>query len=330
MKVFVTGGTGFLGRKVVEECLARGHAVRAMVRDKRGARLPDGAELVEVGFGDRDALAKALEGTEAILHLAGKVSRSPRDASEMHWIHVEATQKLIDAAKSVGIRRLVVASTSGTIAVSAEGGRIANESDNAPLELVGKWPYYMSKVLQEKELLKRTEKGDVDAVILNPSLLLGPGDDRMSSVGDVLNVLNGRVPAITGGTAAIVDVRDCAPAFVHALERGRKGQRYILNGANMSVRTFFERIARAGDVGMPKLKLPSEWARTSAKFLEGLYHVVDRTPPVEAAAVDIGTHHWGCDASLAKRELGFTARDPQETIADTVRDLERRGLFRRV
>lgn len=330
MKVFVTGGTGFLGRQVIKECLAHDHAVRAMVRDKRGARLPEGVELADVAFTDREGLTKALEGTDAILHLAGKVSRNPRDSADMHWIHVEATQKLLDAAKDAGVKRVVVASTSGTIAVSAEPGRIVNETENAPLELVGKWPYYMSKVLQEKELLKRTERGDVDAIILNPSLLLGPGDERMSSVGDVLNVLNGRVPAITSGTAAIVDIRDCAPAFVAALEKGRRGQRYLLNGSNMSVRTFFERIARAGDVSMPKLKLSSDWARTSAKLIEGLYHVLDRTPPVEAAAVDISTHHWGCDASLAKRELGFTARDPQETISDTVRDLEKRGLFRRV
>jgi dihydroflavonol-4-reductase len=188
----------------------------------------------------------------------------------------------------------------------------------------------MSKVLQEKEVLRRTEKGRIDAVVLNPSLLLGPGDERLSSVGDVLNVLNRRVPAVTAGTAAFVDVRDCAPVFADAIEKGRRGQRYLLNGANMSVRSFFERIARAGDVSAPKLKLPGNWARMSARVLEGIYQAADRQPPVDAVSVDIGTHHWGCDASRAKAELGFTPRDPQETIGDTVRDLEKRGLFRRV
>jgi dihydroflavonol-4-reductase len=329
MKIFVTGGTGFLGKAVVEACLSKGHGVRAMVRDRR-AKLPQGAEAIEVGFNDKDALAKAIEGCDAIVHMAGKVSRDPKDSADMHWIHVEATQALLDAAERSKVRKFLLASTSGTIAISKDSSRPANEHDDAPLELVGRWPYYMSKVLQEKEVLRRNEKDRIEAVVLNPSLILGPGDDRLSSVGDILNVLNRRVPAVTDGTAAFVDVRDCAPAFVAALEKGRRGQRYLLNGANMSVRSFFERIARAGNVSAPKVKLPNKWALVSAKLLEGVYQAADRTPPVDAASVDIGTHHWACDASLAKRELGFMPRDPQETIGDTVRDLEKRGLFRRV
>ena len=97
----------------------------------------------------------------------------------------------------------------------------------------------------------------------------------------------------------------------------------------MSVRSFFERIARAGDVAPPKLKLPNRWALASAKVVEGICHAASMTPPVDAVSVDIGTHHWGCDATRAKKELGFQPRDPQETIGDTVRDLEARGLFRR-
>lgn len=329
MKLFVTGGTGFLGQAVVAAFLERGHAVRAMVRDPR-AKLPQGAETVAVGFEDLEKLARAIDGTEVIVHLAGKVSRDPKDAADMHWIHVEATQRLLDAAHKASVRRFVLASTSGTIAISAQPRRPATEDDRAPLEIVGRWPYYMSKLLQEQEVLRRNERDQIEAVVLNPSLLLGPGDERLSSVGDLLNVLNRRVPAVTGGTAAFVDVRDCAPAFASALEKGRRGQRYILNGASMSVRSFFERIASAGDVSPPKIKLPSKWALASAKLLEGLYHAADRAPPVDAVSVDIGNHHWGCDASRAKRELGFTARDPQETIGDTVRDLEKRGLFRRV
>jgi dihydroflavonol-4-reductase len=329
MKIFVTGGTGFLGGAVIGALLENKHSVRAMIRDKR-SRLPAGAEGVEARFDDKQQLAQALEGCDAIIHLAGKVSRDPKDASEMHWIHVEATQSLLDAAEAAKVRKFVLASTSGTIAVNKDSSRAANESDNAPLEIVGRWPYYMSKVLQEKEVLRRNEKDRIEAVILNPSLLLGPGDERLSSVGDILNILNKRVPAVTDGTAAFVDVRDCAPAFVAALERGRRGERYLLNGANMSMRSFFERIARAGDVSPPKLKLPAKWAFASAKLMEGLYHAADRSPPVDAVSVDIGTHHWACDASKAKKELGFNPRDPQETIGDTVRDLEKRGLFRRV
>ena len=328
MKLFVTGGTGFLGRAVVEACLAAGHEVDAMVRSAR-SKLPEGARAVQVAFDEGGRLREALAGKEAILHLAGKVSRDPAESAAMHRIHVEATQKLLDAARGAGVRRMVLASTSGTIAVRAKAGRPASEEDDAPIELVGKWPYYMSKRLQEQEVLRRSAKGEIEAVVLNPSLLLGPGDERLSSTTDVLNILNGRLPALTEGTAAIVDVRDCAPVFVTALEKGRSGQRYLLNGANMKVRTFVERVANAGDVAIPKLVLPRAWAIGGAKVIEGVFHALRRSPPIDVASVEIGCHHWDCDAALARTELGFTARDPQKTIQDTVAYLEKRGLFRR-
>jgi dihydroflavonol-4-reductase len=326
MKLFVTGGTGFLGKAVVEALLAAGHTVSAMVRSP-GAKL-GGATPIEVGF-DGD-LVRALEGHDAVVHLAGKVSRDPADAAAMHQIHVEATQRLLDAMAKTGVKRLVLASTSGTIAVRDKpSSRPATEADDAAIEVVGRWPYYMSKRLQEQEVLGRHRRGEIDAVILNPSLLLGPGDDRLSSTADVLNLLNGRVPAITDGTVALVDVRDCAPAFAAAVEKGRSGQRYILNGANMKVRTFVERIAVAGDVSAPKIVLPAKWALRTAQIMDGVYGAVRATPPVDVASVDMSTHHWDCDASLAKNELGFTARDPQKTIQDTVAYLEKKGLFRR-
>ncbi|MCB9649221.1 MAG: NAD-dependent epimerase/dehydratase family protein [Deltaproteobacteria bacterium] len=330
MKLFVTGATGFLGRAVVDACLAEGHQVRAMVRDPHH-RLPEAVDAVHVGFEEGGRLREALAGCEAVLHLAGKVSRDPADAGAMHWIHVEATQMLLDAIKDVGKMRFILASTSGTIAVSEnKRRRPARESDRPPFEVIGKWPYYTSKLLQEQEVMRRNHHGEIEAVILNPSLLLGPGDERLSSTTDVLNILNRRVSAVTDGTVAMVDVRDCAPAFVRALTDGRPGEKYLLNGANMSVRVFVERVCTAGDVPIPKLRLPGKWALAGAKLLDGLAHATDRTPAMDPTSVEISNHHWDCDAKKATAELGFVARDPQETINGTVRFLEKKGLFRRV
>ncbi|MEQ8279747.1 MAG: NAD-dependent epimerase/dehydratase family protein [Deltaproteobacteria bacterium] len=328
MKIFITGATGFLGKAVVDELIGAGHELRALVRNKH-ARLPEAVEKVEVGFDEGGRLREMLHGMDAIMHLAGKVSRRPEDSADMHWIHVEATRMLLDAARDVGVRRFVLSSTSGTIAVSEEKGRPATEDDAPKFEVIGRWPYYTSKHLQEEEVLRRNAKEEIDAVILNPSLLLGPGDERLSSTTDVLNILNKRVPAITDGTIAFVDVRDCAPSFLRALTDGKRGQRYLLNGANMSVRSFMERIAHCGGVSPPSLKLKSKWALAGAKLMEGVYGAFDGVPPVDAVSVEMSGYHWGCDASRAERELGFVARDPQQTIEATVVDLEKRGLFRR-
>lgn len=330
MKVFVTGGTGFLGLETIRALVASDASVRAMVRDKR-ARLPAGAEPVECRFDDSAGLplVTALTGCDAVLHLAGKVSRDPLDASEMHALHVEGTQKLLAAMRAAQVKRLALASTSGTIACSKKPGRIATESDEAGLDVIGRWPYYVSKRLQEQVVLRAHFAREVDAVIVNPSLLLGPGDERMSSIGDVHKILSGRYPAITDGTVAFVDVRDAAAGLVSALTKGRGGEKYLLNGANMSARVFVERVARAGDVSMPKVQLEERWGVLGAKLLDGLYHAMDRTPPTDVVSVEMAYHHWGCSSSKAEAELGFRARDPQDTVADTVTDLERRGLFRR-
>lgn len=330
MKVFVTGGTGFLGRETIRELLASGIGVRAMVRDVR-ARLPEGAEAVLASFAPASPgmpLDQALNGTDAVLHLAGKVSRDPNDASEMHALHVEATRLLLQAMERARVPKMVLASTSGTIAVNKKP-RVVNETEDAALEVIGRWPYYVSKRLQEQEVLRWNKAGKIEAVILNPSLLLGPGDDRLSSVGDVHKILHGRMPALTDGTMAIVDVRDTAAAFVAALSRGRPGERYLLNGANMRVRAFVDRVAQIGGVSAPMLKLPEKWAVLGAKLLEGLAHATDRLPPIDAVSVEMSCHHWGCSSTKAERELGFRARDPHQTLTDTVRDLERRGLFKR-
>jgi dihydroflavonol-4-reductase len=313
---------------VLGACLDAGHEVRAMVRDAR-ARLDPRAEKVEVALTDVPRLKDVLSGVDAILHLAGKVSRDPADSAALHAIHVEGTMKLLDAAEAAGVRRLVLASTSGTIAVQEDARRPATEADSPPFELIGRWPYYTSKHLQEQEVLRRDQANRLEAVILNPSLLLGPGDERMSSTKDVLDILHGELLALTEGTMALVDVRDCAAPFVAALSSGRRGHRYLLNGANMKVRTFAERVALAGGVSAPKVTLSPAWARRSAKLLEGLAYAVGQRSPVDAVSVDMATHHWGCDATKARRELGFAPRDPQETIVATVRYLEERGLFRR-
>ena len=328
MKLFVTGGTGFLGHAVVESLVADGHEVLTMIRDER-ARLPAGAKPILSSLNNSEQLTTQLKGCEAVVHLAGRVSRNNDDGPSMHEVHVTGTRNLMKAMVDAKVRKLVLASTSGTVAVGTEKGRIATEADQAPVEIIGRWPYYMSKHLQEKEVLAWDKEDKIEAVILNPSLLLGPGDERMSSTGDVLKILEGRLPAMTHGTVAFVDVRDCATAFSAAIKNGQRGHRYLLNGANMSIRSMVERVARSGDVSMPMLTLPDRWAKWSAKLLEGVYQSMDRIPPVDAVSVEMGCHHWGCSADKAKEELGFTARDPQETIFDTVRDLERRGLFRR-
>jgi dihydroflavonol-4-reductase len=299
------------------------------VRDRR-SKLPTGAESIEGRFDNPVELDTIVRGVDAVLHLAGKVSRSPKDASEMHWLHVEATRLLLASMERVGVRKMVLASTSGVIAFNDRDGYVATERDQPPFSILGKFPYYLSKLYQEQEVLRWDKAEKIDAVILNPSLCLGPGDERLSSTDDVLNLLHGRVPALGSGTMALVDVRDAAVAFRLALEKGKRGERYLLNGANMGMRTFGERVATAGDVAPPAWKISDRLAIFSSKLMDGVYRAADRVPPIDPVTVELSSYNWACSSEKAERVLGFRARDPQSTIRDSVRYLEERGLFRRV
>ena len=201
-----------------------------------------------------------------------------------------------------------------------------DESAPYPTELVGGWPYYLSKIYQEKLALDLAATLGLDLVIVNPSLLLGPGDERTSSTGDVRRFLKREIPVVPDGGVNFVDVRDAARATVAALEKGRAGERYLLGGPNWTVAEFFGRLERASKVRGPRLKLPNQLQRRVASLLEHAYRALDRDPPVERIAVEMAQVYWWCDSAKAQRELGFAVREPGETLDDTIRDLRMRMI----
>ena len=318
--ILVTGATGFLGKAVVPRLAAAGHRVRMLGRNAPAAELLSHGEFVQGDLGDRAAVKRALAGVEVLYHLAGMVSFDPADGPAMYRLHVAGTRGLLEEVRARGgLERLILASTSGTLAVSRTE-RVATEEDLPPIEVVGRWPYYLSKIYEERLVLEFSRKHGLPVVVLNPSLLLGPGDDRLSSTWTVMKFLQRDLPAMPGGGISFVDVRDAAEAFVAALERGELGGKHLL-GVNMSMSEFFGRLERISGVPAPRLRLPSKVNVAGAKLLEKLAEARGREPVLDAVSVDIGEHWFWLDARKAERELGFEARDPQETLRDTVLDL---------
>ncbi|HYD42158.1 MAG TPA: NAD-dependent epimerase/dehydratase family protein [Anaeromyxobacter sp.] len=318
MKLLVTGGTGFLGTALVPLLVEAGHEVRLLQRSDAPDAERLGARVHRGSVGDAEAVRRALEGVEAVYHLAGRVDFDPGAPHALYDLHVQGTRVLLEAAAAAKVRRVVLASTSGTIAVSREE-RIFTEAEPYPLREVAAWPYYLSKIYQEKTALRIARDAGLELVVLNPSLLLGPGDTRLSSTDVVWKFLKRRVPAMPGGGLSFVDVRDAAQAFAAALARGRPGERYLLGGANMSFREFFGRLERLSGVAAPRVALPSKVNVAGVKLLEKLSSWRGTEPAIDAASVEMGERFWYFDSRKAEEELGFTARDPQETLAETVR-----------
>jgi dihydroflavonol-4-reductase len=315
----VTGGTGFLGSHLVRQLVADGVKNLRVLATTSPAWLSElGVETIEGSIINAEDVGRAVEGVADVYHLAGRVSREDEDARQMYTLHVDGTRLLCEAARAAGVRSIVMASTSGTIAVTPDGEGLPNEEWPVPLDIVSRWPYYASKVYQERVALEHFQGKGLRLVMLNPSLILGPGDERLSSTKVVLDFLARKITAVPKGGLSFVDVRDVAEAFRRAMSYGRNGERYLLGAANWSFEKFFARLERLTRTPAPRLSLPTRLAVTGSQAISALYRHWKLAPPVEAESVEMAEYFWYLDSTKAADELGFDPRDPQETLLDTV------------
>ena len=324
-RYFVTGATGFLGGHLTEELLRGGHKVVALCRDDEPELEDRGVEVARGDVLDEASIARASRGSDGTFHCAGKVSRRLEDSEELYRLHVEGTRKVAAACKAAGVPRLVLASTSGTVAVSADPSFVANEDSPAPVALLSRWPYYRSKLYAE-ELALAANDAALEVVVVNPTLLLGPGDLRRSSTEDVRLFLDRRIPATPSGGISFVDVRDAAAGLLLAMEAGAAGRRYLLGARNLTLRELFAKLERVSGVRAPLMLLP----RIPALLRSAAFAMTDMAsakrhawlqPAVDAVSLEMAQFFWYLDASRAERELGWRPRDPMTTLRETVDDI---------
>lgn len=317
-RILITGGTGFLGVQIVQQFLDAGEKNLKVMASRVPEWMKDaGVKAVEGSVANRDDVAKACKNVSAIFHLAGKVSRDNDDAVRMNKIHLEGTRLLCEAAKDAGVSTMVLASSSGTIAVS-EDEQIFDETFPQPVDVFSRWAYYASKYYQERAALDSFNAEGQRLVILNPSLLLGPGDERSSSTKPVLDFLARKIPYSPSGGLNFVDARDAAQAFITALEKGRHQEKYLLGAANMTFQQFFGRLERLSGVSAPMLKVPKQLAVAGSGVISSVFKHWGKASPVMPNEVEQAEYFWYFDASKAEEELGFAPRDPQETLQDTI------------
>jgi dihydroflavonol-4-reductase len=166
----------------------------------------------------------------------------------------------------------------------------------------------------------------VELVMLNPSLLLGPGDDRLSSTRVVLQFLGREIAMSPTGGLNLVDVRDAAAVFPVAMERGAPGARYLVGGANWTFEQFFGRLARMTKIPGPLLKGRGRLPVWAARAQAAIYRQWGKSPPVEPEGADMAAHYWYFESDKARRELDFVARDATSTLYDTIRYLREHFL----
>lgn len=324
-RVFVTGGSGFVGRALVARLLARGDEVVALARSPEsetvlrglGARVARGDVL------DQEAMSAGMRDCQLVFNVAGVNTLCVDDTAGMMQANVDGPPAAVRAAARAGVPRLVHTSSAATI--GEPRGAVGSEET-----LHRGWylsTYERSKTEGERAVLEAGSSTGVEVVCVNPSSVQGPGRTG-GTARFLLAFLDGRLKLFVATNVSLVDIADCTEGHLLAAAHGIRGQRYLLNGTTL---TLGEALALAGEVagvgGKPRL-VPHPVAVAAAFAIEHAFRLARRRPPVCREMVRTLLHGHRYDGSRAARELDLSYTNPRETLRRTVEWARSAGLLR--
>jgi dihydroflavonol-4-reductase len=274
-------------------------------------------ELAEGDITDSASLRAAARGCAAVFHVAADYRLWVADPAPMYRANVEGSVNALEAAAEAGAERLVYTSSVAVLGINPDRTP-ADEATPVSLEdMIG--PYKRSKFLAEQAVWRRAAELDFPVVTVNPSTPIGPGDIRPTPTGRViLDAAAGRMPAYVDTGLNVVHVDDVARGHVQALTFGRRGERYILGGQDLSLRDILRLVGE--HVGKPasKVRLPHWSVYPVALVAEAVATFTRREPRVTLDGVRMSTKHMYFSSAKAERELGYRWREPKLAIADAI------------
>ena len=324
----ITGASGQIGG-VLARVLADRHGpgrIRAIYRERRGTAADLDIAWVQGDILDKESLIAAFKGAEVVFHLAALVSIDAVRAEEFHRTNVVGTRNVVEAALECGVRRLV--HVSSIHAYDQHPLDDVLDESRGPAEGPHHAPYDRSKAAGEVEVRRGIDRG-LDAVILNPTSVLGPYDGEPSPMGQVfLDLYRRRIPALITGGYDWVDVRDVVAATMAAETKARCGENYLVSGHWHTVRELAELSQQATGVAAPRLQFPLWAARLWAPCQVFLDRSRGRRPLYTPAAVRVMAYgNRRISSAKARAELGFHPRPLAESVNDTYRWFDEHGML---
>ncbi|MBL8130223.1 MAG: NAD-dependent epimerase/dehydratase family protein [Anaerolineae bacterium] len=316
MRALVTGATGFVGAHLVRALNEAGHQVRALHRASSRLDALAGAQY-ESALGDvtdRASLDAACDGCDWVFHVAAVADYWRAEVNRLYAVNVDGTQHVLDAARDAGVKRIVFTSSAAALG-SRSDGLPADEA--TPFDLPPeRFPYGHSKALAETVVADAVAAGQ-DVVIVNPVVILGPGDLNIISGDIALKVrrLSWTIPVPPGGVA-VIDVRDVARLHIAAAERGRCGERYILGATNLKHQTIFLEAARIAGVPAPGLPIPG-FALAPLGALIEMARSMGIPVPVDGNQTRLGGKDIYFDFTKTTCELGEAQIDWRQSLGET-------------
>lgn len=305
MRVLVTGATGCVGANIVEALLKRGYTVRALRRETSSLAALAGLdpELATGDVMDAPSLLAAMEGCAGVFHAAA-ISQYWRNKPEtIYTINVEGTRNVLQAARETGVRRVVFTSSAGALGAPVRRGALVNETATFNLP-PARFPYGRSKALAEVEVQKAVASG-LDVVIVNPVTVIGQRDVGFVGGEFLRAARQGKALAAPPGGVGVIAASAVGRGHVLALERGRCGERYILNGENITYRQLLTIVAEVVGARRPLFVIPRFALKTFALLVDGARRVRRVAPLVDGNQLRLSAQKFYFDGSKAERELGL-------------------------
>lgn len=323
MKTLVTGGTGYVGAKLVQTLIQMGQDVKCLVRSKdkfnKLVKVKD-VELIEGDLNDLTALRAAVNECKEIYHLAAFADIWTRDPETYHRINVQGTRNLLDIASDKGVRKVVVTSTAGVMGPCEFNAEPVTEDTNPDPPFYS--PYDQSKFEQERVAMEFSAR-EMDIVIVNPSRIYGPGIRGVSnSVSNLIELFDrGKWRFIPGDGTSMgnyVFIEDVVQGHLNAMQFGTSGNRYILGGENISYSDFFNRLNHITQRNQKLFKVPVTLLMLWSHSEVFLAKTLNKKPMIVPAFVQKLSKNWNLSSEKSMRELNYTYTDLTEGINKTL------------
>lgn len=318
MRIFLTGGTGYIGGALARRLVAEGHEVRALVRatSKAEGLRELGVSTFVGDLGDRYSMREGMSGADWVIHAAADLDFGAPE-ERMRKINVEGSDNVASLAFKLGVGRFLSVSSIAFFGGSPEDGTPATET--TPIRQPFPSLYSVTKHSGELAVREWGKKG-LRINTVYPSLVYGPPGKKSGSNFFLRQMIKGRIPAVVGGDRKVswIHLDDVVEGMVAVMRKAQAGRDYLLAGDVTTVRSLIDRVSRLGGVRPPRLSLPVGVARVGLALSAPLFRLRGHKPPVPPEQLESLSRHWAFDDTRARTELGWRPRTLDEGLPPTV------------
>jgi dihydroflavonol-4-reductase len=312
----ITGSTGHIATAVIPLLLSKGYRLRALVNQKEPVFDSSVIEVVKGSLFDIDSLNNLVRGATVVIHSAARISLNSNSDPSVYETNVRGTENVFRVSKQAGVKRFIhLSSIHAYNQVTAD--KVLNEESQY---CSNKAARYDQSKRDAQQYVLRNSADQMEVVVLNPTAVIGPFDNRPSQLGKaIMDIYTGKVPMLISGGFDFCDVRDVATGIVNAIDRGRNGQSYLLGGKWYSLDDLQKIILNIQGAQGRLPVLPSWTGYAGLPFTLLLAAIKKQEPLYTKESIHTLVHGNKHISSLkAEKELGYCCRPLQETISDTI------------